>query len=133
MTEPEAVLDSWQVGRLGETYVAGVLVLKGATVTTEGPADLRVNGVPVEVKTAQYRQYKRGRAGYQFCINRDGRSGLRAPFVALVCYAAPPVDLPVYIVPAYELNGQKKLTIPSAPPLYRGYLSKWLHEWELLV
>jgi hypothetical protein len=129
----ETVLDSWQVGRLGEQYVAGVLALKGATVTAEGPADLVVNGVPLEVKTARYRQYKRGRAGYQFCIRRDGRPGLRAPFVALVCYDVPPLDLAVYVIPTAELNGQKKITIPSRAQSYGGYLSKWLLQWELLV
>lgn len=130
---PDSALDSWTVGRLGEQYIAGVLVLKGATVSSDGPADLVVNGVPLEVKTAQYRHYKPGRHGYQFCIKRDGKRGLRAPFVALVCYASPPVDLPVYIVPAGKLNGQKRITIPSRPADYNGQFSRWLNEWELLV
>lgn len=125
------------LGHLGEIYLAGQLVDRGAVVSTAGPADLLVNDIPVEVKTARFRPYRskpNRRLGYQFCIRRDGRHGLRAPFLVLICWTDPPYRrCPIFIVPDYELNGHLKLTIPNDPEKYAGRWARWLDLWELIT
>ena len=75
-----------ELGAMGEVYVARMLSSTGLSVEFGGPADLLVEGVPVEVKAARHRPYRKGRLGYQFCLHRDGRYGIRANVVILLCY-----------------------------------------------
>lgn len=120
------------VGLLGEQYVAGILVLKGSFVLRGGPADLLVDNVTVEIKTARLRPYKRGRrSGYQFCINRAGRNGLQADYLVLVCWSAK-WEKDAFIIPADQLNGQRRITITGKPQDYNGRYKQWLNRWDLL-
>jgi len=132
---PDRVISHHLLGRLGEQYVAGELVLRGAPVESGGPADLLIHGtIPVEVKTARYLPYRRGpRRGYQFCLRRRGHCDFHGQYLILLCWDTPPVDLHCFIIPGHEIDGQRKLVIPSRPEAYEGQWQPYLDLWDLVT
>lgn len=121
------------LGHHGERYVAGKLALMGATVQGGGPADLLVNGVPIEVKTANYCPYRPGHLGYQFCLRRENHTSVKGIFVILLCWERLAMELEAFVIPASEIDGQYKITIPNRPGEYGGRWAKWLNEWGMIV
>lgn len=122
------------LGMMGEQFVAGIMVTKGIPVRAGGPADLVIHGdTPVEIKMARLRPYKAGRQpGYQFCVEREGRSGLAAPILILICWREG--DTPVFfVIPESQVNGVKRITITSEDPFsYSGKWAAWRNRWDLL-
>lgn len=122
-----------ELGRLGELYCADTAARLGAVVSKGKPADLIINGTPVEVKTARLSHYRRERRkGYQFCLHRQKRHGVRAPFVVCLCWGEN-VDPAAYVIPTEEFNGHRKITIPNDPGKYKGRWAKWCDRWELIA
>ncbi len=123
-----------ELGVAGEAYVARLLSSAGLQVQFDGPADLTVNGLPVEVKAARPSLYRRNRCrGYQFCLHRTGKTSLKAPLVILLCYwdtAREPVS---FIIPADRIGQRRKIVIPSHPWAYSGMWSPWYQNWETLA
>lgn len=121
------------LGTLGEGYVYHLLYKAGFDVAFDGPADLLANQVPIEVKTAQETPHCYKYHGYQFCVHRKGRNGLRAPILVLLCI--PPDDLePVaFVLPRSAVGTLKKLHIPNSPLDYNGKWAKYREKWSLLT
>lgn len=104
------------IGKLGERLVAEHL-RQIAPVTQGAVADLRLADlVEIEVKTAVPSRASKGNANptYQFCIQRDGRKGLRAPVLVCVCLDPTSLDVVTFVIPAQEIEaaGLKKVRIP---------------------
>lgn len=121
------------LGAFGEAYAAGRLTMLGVPVRRGGPADLLIHGdTPVEIKISRCRPINDHLHGYQFSIHRDGRDGLQAPFIILICWRQPWIDSPVFVIPAPEITRLKCISIPNPPETYRGRYSQWLNTWDLL-
>lgn len=125
-----------ELGAMGETYVYRVLSGLGLSVTPcdGGGPDLLIEGMPVEVKAARPRPYRTGASiGYQFCLHRDGRNGVQAPVVILLCYWNDDADPVAFVVPSDRLGKRRKVTIPGAPWAYSGRWARWYRRWETLA
>jgi len=122
-----------ELGAMGEAYVARLLTGAGLAVQYGGPADLLIEGVPVEVKAARFVPYKRGRNGYQFCLHRDGRRGVQAAAVVLLCYWDAASDPVAFVIPAQDVGQRRKVVIPGQPWLYSGRWARWYSRWEALA
>lgn len=123
-----------ELGIIGEMYVKRLLSSIGLSVERGGPADLLVEGIPVEVKAARKRPYRLGRyEGYQFCLHRDGRGGVQAKVVVLLCYWN--VDqLPVaFVIPAKAIEKRRKIVISGDPWTYSGKWQRWYRNWEVIA
>jgi hypothetical protein len=124
---------SYDLGCYGEWFAAQLLESLGLRVERGkgGGADLVVEGIRVEVKIARYRLYKEGRRGYQFCLRRDGRRGVCADVVLLICFSGGRAVF--FVVPAEELGSYKKVTIPGPPDRYSGRWSLFVERWDILA
>lgn len=123
-----------ELGEMGETYVCRLLSGLGLDVKFDGPADLLVNGVPVEIKAARPRPYRDdGRKGYQFCLHRDGKRGIQAPVVILLCYWSEKHNPVAFVIPSHRLGKRRKVTIPGHPWSYSGRWARWYRRWEALA
>ena len=123
-----------ELGAMGEFYVAGLLAAAGLAVERGGPADLLIEGVPVEVKAARPGRYRSdGRQGYQFCLHRAGRRGVRAAVVVLLCYWRNDADPVPFIIPAERIGERRKVVIPGQPWTYAGRWARWYGRWETLA
>jgi hypothetical protein len=123
-----------ELGQMGESYVASRLRSAGMDVKPGTTCDLVANGVRIEVKAARFRPYKdNGRHGYQFCLHRDGRNGIQADVVVLLCYYNLRYEPIAFVIPAYLVRDRKSLTVPSDPRLYAGLWSEWLSSWEIIA
>jgi len=125
-----------ELGTLGEYHVWKALRSTGLRVEFAGCADLLVeDSLAIEVKTARLSTYKPGRKGYQFCLHRkgQGRKGIQAPVVVFLCADASGNLHDAYIIPADELQGKRKVTIPSEPDMYNGYLAQYRENWEIIA
>jgi len=108
-----------ELGALGEHYVARLLSGVGLDVERGGPADLLVEGVPLEVKAARPAPYRSGSdQGYQFCLHREGRGGLQAAAAVLLCYWK---------------AGREPVAIPGYPWTYEGKWARWYGRWETIA
>lgn len=124
------------LGTLGEFYVARMLAYAGLAVEMGGPADLLVEGMPVEVKAARRGTYRSkmktwsNDQGYQFCLRRDGHTEIRAPVVILLCYNDLIQDPVAFIIPSQKLGRRRKVTIPGKDPKkYAGQWCKFREAW----
>jgi len=123
-----------ELGAIGEVYVAHLLSTVGLQVQREGPADLVVNGLPIEVKTARLSFYRNNRRrGYQFCLKRSGKTSIKAPLVILLCYWDITSDPVAFIIPADLIGQRQKIVIPGPPWSYSGKWSIWYQKWEILA
>jgi len=125
-----------ELGRMGEVYVARLLEVAGLRVSWGGPADLLVEGVPVEVKAARPRRYRGdGRLGFQFCLSKPGHTDhRRAAVVVLLAWWDPQADPVAFVVPSARLGDRRKVVIPRAQPwLYEGLWARWREGWEVLA
>jgi hypothetical protein len=123
-----------ELAAMGELYVARQLSATGLGVTMGGPADLLVEDVAVEVKAARPAPYRTGGyTGYQFCLHRQGRNGLRAKVVVLLCYWDEGSDPVAFIIPARRLGKRRKVAIPGDPWTYSGRWSRWYRRWETIA
>ena len=122
----ESDLSPQDLGYFGEILAAGMLALRGIPVRPGGAADLLIyENVPIEIKTATERAINDHVTGFQFCISRQGRSELRAPFAILICYQDPPIRCPIFIIPDSEIGTRKTIAIPSPVDSYNGRWKKW--------
>jgi hypothetical protein len=122
-----------ELGQMGEAYVYQLLTGIGLSVEFGGPADLLVNGTPVEVKAARPAPYRGdGRRGYQFCLHREGTRGVQAPVVILLCYWSEKRDPVAFVIPADRLGERRKVAITGYPWSYSGRWSGWYDRWEAL-
>lgn len=124
-----------ELGDLGERYVAFLFHQAGLQVERRGPADLLVEGVPVEVKAARPRGYRSdGRRGYQFCLRRETRRGRiktdarRADLVVLLCYYRDDRDPAAFVIPTERLGDRRKVVISNPRPW--AYGGRWAHYYE---
>jgi len=128
---------SQELGTMGEVYVARLLEGAGLAVAWDGPADLVVGGVPVEVKTARPRQYRgdSSRLGFQFCLSKPGHTDhRRAAIVILLAWWDPQADPVAFVVPSVRLGSRRKVTIPNRQPwMYDGWLARWRGRWEVIA
>lgn len=122
-----------ELGAMGELHVARLLAEAGLSVQFGGPADLLIEGAPVEVKAARPRPYRAGYTGYQFCLHRDGRRGVQAAVVVLLCYWSDSDDPVAFVVPAEAVGERRKVVIPGQPWTYAGRWSRWYGRWETLA
>jgi hypothetical protein len=124
-----------ELGAMGEAFVYRKLVGAGLAVEfgDEAGPDLVAEGVPVEVKAARAGRYRTGNyRGYQFCLHRDGRNGVKAAVVVLLCYwdvASEPV---AFVVPAERLGKRRKVVITGEPWTYGGMWRRWYRRWETI-
>ena len=118
-----------RLGHHGERLVTERLAIIGE-IEASPCADVRVGGVDIEVKTASISTLNKDRRrGYQFCLHRDGRRGVRAAYVILVCCSA---DGPAfYIIPAALLGKRKKTYMPI--DLTTGPWSEFHDRWDLIT
>jgi hypothetical protein len=96
-------------------------------------ADVRVNGVEIEVKAASISKSAPTRRGYQFCVHRDGRRGVRAEFVVLTCFRQVGDPAAFFVIPAEEIEARKKLYLPVDLDDYEGQWADYRDRWDLLV
>ncbi len=122
------------IGALGERLVAEQLRAVAPVMRGE-VADLRfADQVEIEVKTAipSRPSKKNAHPTYQFCIQRDGRKGLRAPVLVCVCLDPASLDVATFVIPAQEIeaSGLKKVRIP-----YRmgGRWAAWRDAWHVIA
>jgi len=121
-----------ELGRWGEAYVANVLG-NLATVRPGRRADLRWLGLEIEVKTARIGHYNGHGRGYQFCLHRQGqgRRGVQAPVVVLVCVSAENYrDPDVLVIPRGALGKRRKVNVAAS---FNGPWAEYHGRWELLA
>jgi len=129
-----------ELGALGEIYVARLLASIGLRVEHVGEGggpDLLVEGVPIEVKAARPSLYNGRHVGYQFCLHRSGRNGIRAAVVILLCYWNPASEPIAFVIPADRVRDLRKVVIPNRRPwMYavgHGRWARWYNRWEMLA
>jgi hypothetical protein len=123
-----------ELGALGEHYVARLLSGIGLNVEHNAPADLLVEGIPVEVKAARPRPYRSdGHKGYQFCIHREGRNGLQAELLILLCYWKAGRKPAAFVLPTHIVGERRKIVIPNYPWTYAGQWAPWYENWETIA
>jgi hypothetical protein len=110
------------LGAWGENLVRRTL----EQVAPVGPgqrADLRCEGLEIEVKTARPSRSDRDRPNprYQFCLNREGRRGFRADVLVLVLA---PVGT-CYVVPAEEVPETRVLKLGPRSTRLAAYEERW--------
>ena len=125
-----------EVGKLGERLVAERLAQAGP-VTHGQDADLRWDGLEIEVKTAipSLPSKRNRRMTYQFCVRRDGRKGLRAPVMVCVCIDPARLTTETFVIPAREIAaaGLKKVRIPYDVDGYAGRWAAYREAWEVIA
>jgi hypothetical protein len=122
------------LGEVGESYVASCLSSAGMKVEKGYSCDLVADGARIEVKAARFKRYdSRHYRGYQFCLHRDGRNGVQADVVILLCWYDLHYDPIAFVIPADELGDLKKVTITGDPRLYTGRWRDWLCKWEVIA
>lgn len=119
-----------QLGYRGERLVAERLAAIGE-VGASPRADVRVGNVDIEVKTASPSMINRRRRGYQFCLRRDGRRGVRAEYVVCVCCGAS--SLAFFVIPAAVVGQRKKINVPVDLTEYTGPWAEFLDRWDLIT
>lgn len=125
-----------ETGALGEQLVATMLRQARISVAPSSIADLRVEGVEIEVKTARPSFYRPGRRGFQFSLERRGHSQLRAQALVLVALQEADGDeLAVFfVIPAAVVAGRRKLAITNHDALaYSGRWSAYRGRWETIA
>lgn len=127
-----------ETGALGEHLVATLLRQARISVAPSSIADLRVEGVEIEVKTARPSFYRPGRRGFQFSLERRGHSQLRAQALVLVALQEAEADgdeLAVFfVIPAAVVAGRRKLAITNHDALaYSGRWSAYRGRWETIA
>ena len=125
-----------ELGIMGELYVARQLRAVGLDVQHSGPADLVVaDGLPVEVKAARPRPYRRGYRGFQFCLTKPGHTDhRRAAVVILLAYWDSTADPVAFVIPSERLGDRRKVTIPNRQPwLYAGKWARYYRRWDVLA
>jgi len=121
-----------ELGAIGELYVERVLSAIGLVVEMGGPADLLVEGVPVEVKAAVPGVFRPGYRGYQFCLHREGRNGVQAAVVILLCYWDLEQEPVAFVIPAEEIGDRRKVGISGDPWIYSGKWARWYRRWDVI-
>jgi hypothetical protein len=128
-------MTGYELGDLGERYVAMLFHRAGLRVERAGPADLLVEGVPVEVKAARPGGYCGDeRRGFQFCLRRETRRGKiktdarRADLVVLLCYYHDERDPAAFVIPTDRLGDRHKVVISNPRPW--AYAGRWAHYYE---
>jgi hypothetical protein len=124
-----------ELGAMGELFVMRQLEAVGLEVERAGGADLLVEGVPIEVKAARPKPYRRGYRGYQFCLRKPGHTDHRkARAVVLLCCWDPVADPVAFVIPSDRLGDRRKVTIPNRRPwAYGGKWARWYRRWETLA
>jgi hypothetical protein len=120
-----------QVAMEGEKQAAAFLQAFGVCAVPSGsgsgPDLLGDMGQTFEVKAARPSEYKSGSWGWQFCLRRDGRRGVMADFVILVCFGRKgnyPAGL--FVIPASGVADLKRITIPGGCECVLGrYAGRW--------
>jgi hypothetical protein len=120
-----------ETGKLGEALVRAVLTQVGP-VEESTVADLRFAGLEIEVKAALPSRYDaRGLPGFQFCLHRAGRNGVRADVVILLAISDGAV-VP-FVMPAAVVGERPKVTVYGNPLAYNGQWARWRARWETLA
>lgn len=121
-----------ETGKFGEAVVRAVLAQVGP-VEDSTVADLRFAGLEIEVKAALASRYDaRGLPGFQFCLHRAGRNGVRADVVILLAIGGG-VIVP-FVMPAEVVGERPKVTVYGADALtYNGQWAQWRGRWETLA
>jgi len=131
-------------GVAGERWVYNKAKSLGYTVKwinnfNEPCHDLTINGLPVEVKTANktYRlrtlstgsikQYQR----WQWHIS-DTADKHKGDY-GLVLLAKDRGEFYPFILPGSAVNDRPHLQLTSHPLVYSGWMSQWLNRWEILT
>lgn len=117
-----------EVGAYGEQLVAGLLRTVGC-VKPGRTADLCFEGIDVEVKTARLSAYNGRDRGYQFCLEREGHTHVRAAVVVLVCMP----EARCVVIPAIEVVGVRKIGLPEQLEGYAGRWAPFVEAWEVLA
>ncbi len=110
------------LGAWGEALVRQTLE-QVAPVEPGQRADLRCEGLEIEVKTARLRRSDKDRPTprYQFCLHREGRAGFRADVLVLVL--AP--EGTCYVVPAEEVPETRVLKLGTRSTRLAAYEERW--------
>lgn len=121
-----------ELGSWGESLVMAMFREVGIEASRGGPADLVIEGgIALEVKTARPSKYNGRRAGFQFCIQRDGHTSLKAAAVVLVCVGDEGPEF--FIIPAAEIEGRRKLGIGANLEGYTGRWANFRGKWEVIA
>ena len=117
-------------GLLGELLVARHLS-QVAPVQDGQSADLRFQGVEIEVKTALPSLYNGRTLGYQFLLSKRGHTNFRkADVLVLICLSEDIEPVATYVIPTANLRNRTKLTIP----LNLGTrLAKYRDRWDVIA
>lgn len=121
-----------ETGKLGETLVRAILAQVGP-VEASTAADVRFAGLDIEVKAARVSFYdQRKGPGFQFCLHRAGRRGMRADVVVLLAFVGD--EAVPFVIPAAALSGQRKVAMRGTNPrAYTGQWAPWRDRWETLA
>lgn len=123
------------LGAYGEYLVARTLSEAGP-VQPGQRADLRFRDVEIEVKSARPRPYssdKPDRLGYQFCLEREGHTRIKAPVVVLLCFSSDLTQTTPFVIPAAEIGQRRKIVIPNDAHQYAGMWSPWRDRWDVIA
>jgi len=121
-----------QLGAWGEDLVLAMFHQAGIAAQRGGPADLVLEGgIALEVKTAKPSRYNGRRWGFQFCIQRDGHTSLKAAAVVLVCAGEDGIEF--FIIPAHQVGQRRKLGIGANLAGYTGRWAAFRNRWEVIA
>lgn len=117
-----------ELGAWGEAYVAHRIQTElGGQVCAGIFADLRWQGVEIEVKTAKPSIYNGQKArGFQFCIKRRGRQGLLGEVLVLV-HVVKGKPVTSLVIPAKDVGQRSMIKVPFdiASSRYAAYENQW--------
>lgn len=121
-----------EVGEYGETTVARLLSNVSDVQRPGQRADLRFEGLEIEVKTSTISSCNgKGITGYQFCLEKTGHTTLeKADVLILVCVSLEPE---FFIIPAGIVEQRRKIYIPVNVEQYTGIWSQYRNNWETLA
>lgn len=121
------------LGTWGEQWVARALYEMTGILVQESPvADLRFLNVDLEVKTARISKYNGKAPGFQFCIQREGHTELKAPILILLCVHGPR-EIHAFVIPANHVEDRCKINIPGDVSAYGGIWQNYLGQFERIA
>lgn len=97
--------------------------------------DLRVNGLPVEVKFAhKTRRYCKGKRyhRWQWCIHPTSQK-IHGDWLLILVAQTRPLENWFYVLPGSVAGDRTQIQLTSHPKKYSGWLSEWLNRWDVIT
>lgn len=131
--------ENQKIGLFGERIAYQELTRRGFQVELRNSfnaknTDMRVNGIPAEVKFANpTRRYSQGRVytRWQWRVSRTAGDMLQDWILILIAKDSR-YNTFYYIMPGDIIGYRDHLQLTSHPDVYRGWLSPWRNRWDII-